>query len=159
MQTQADKKTRWFQTLAVIALVSATLSADEFRLGIGSPVAAGTPGTKKAFMAVRVEGCDQPGSARVTATAEGLVNGARRSVALTLTPVDRAGVYAVPETWPKEGAWVLNFSATYQNLKAGALVPVESTGFRREPAKFYPRFATPDEVDAILKQMAAAGMK
>ena len=144
---------------AVLWLLAAPLSAQEFRLGIGSPVATASPGNKKAFMAVRVEGCDQPGSAQVTATAEGLVNGARRSVPVTLRPADRPGAYAVLETWPNEGLWVLNFSASYRDLKAGALVPVEATGFRREPAKFYPRFATRDEVEILLKQMAAAARK
>jgi hypothetical protein len=141
--------------IATFGIMTATLSAQEFRLGLGAAVAAGSPGNKKAFMAVRVEGCDQPGSAHVTATAEGLVNGVRRSLPVTLRPGEQPGAYAVLESWPNEGLWVLNFSASYRDLKAGALVPVEATGFRREPAKFYPRFATRDEVEATLKLMAA----
>jgi hypothetical protein len=44
----------------------------------------------------------------LTGTAEGLVNGQRRSVALTFNrSADAPNAYTVPNTWGAEGVWVL----------------------------------------------------
>ncbi len=43
----------------------------------------------------------------VSGTAEGVVNGERRSLKLDFTGTAREGVYALKRTWPKEGTWTL----------------------------------------------------
>src|SRR2546423_13532305 len=47
----------------------------------------------------------------VTGTAEGIVNGERRSVKLEFAPTGREGVYALRQTWPQEGTWTLVIKA------------------------------------------------
>ena len=47
----------------------------------------------------------------VTGTAEGIVNGERRSVKLEFSETGRDGVHALKRTWPKEGTWTLVINA------------------------------------------------
>jgi hypothetical protein len=51
-----------------------------------------------------------PDISALSGTAEGLVNGARRSIALKLDATSRPGVFAVRKQWPSEGAWVLRIT-------------------------------------------------
>ena len=47
----------------------------------------------------------------VIGTAEGIVNGERRSVKLEFAPTGREGVYALRQTWGQEGTWTLVIKA------------------------------------------------
>jgi len=47
----------------------------------------------------------------VTGTAEGVVNGERRSLKLNFAGTSREGVYALKRTWPTEGTWTLVIKA------------------------------------------------
>jgi hypothetical protein len=147
-------------TLILIALAGSAF-AGEFKLDIGSPVAAGVPGTgtpqaskvKDGVFAVRSEGCADAAKAQITATAEGLVNGTRQTLSLHLLPGAVPGVYVVSHEWPTHGAWVVNVSGSCAAAKAGALVPIRSGGFLRESAKFFPRSTTEAEIVASLKSL------
>lgn len=163
--------------LILIALAASGFAAD-FTLAIGSPSAAsipgsenppGTPGTpaqvrkvKNAQFAVRTENCADPANALIAATAEGLVNGQRQSVALRLIPGSGPGVYLVPAVqeaqgvWPNggKGVWVVRLIGNCAGAKAGALVPIGPGGFIRESSKFFPRLATQAEIEASLKSLA-----
>lgn len=150
----------------VLVGLSVCAMGGDFMLAIGSPVAASLPATpnapgaaplratkvaKDALMAVRTEGCADPAKAQITATAEGVVNGARQTMALTLMPVAAPGVFVILREWQDPGAWVVSLTGVCAGAKAGALVPIGPTGFLRESSKFFPRFATKAELDAMLK--------
>lgn len=65
----------------------------------------------------------------VTGTAEGLVNGSRRSIPLTLTTTSRTGVYAVAKQWPNDGVWTLVVTVTQgRNDTVSAIVDLSATG-------------------------------
>lgn len=100
--------------------------------------AGASAGGDDAFVVVRsFHGC-HPGSLAVTGTAEGLVGGARRSMALQLAPTDTAGVYRVRRQWPREGVWVLRLTVTEGDGHATALVGVGPSGdvaVIRQPAR------------------------
>ena len=97
----------------------------------------------------------------LTGTAEGLVNGQRRSVALTFNrAADAPNAYTVPNTWGAEGVWVLNISATGDHLGAGAVVGLDRNGepaFTRFPRTTVgaSRPATSREADAMLRALDA----
>jgi hypothetical protein len=96
---------------AVVGLAGAQWAlAGGFFLTIGNPVAANVPQAKGAVLVVRPDGCHEPAKAQITGTAEGIVNGARRSVPLKLTALPTPGVYAVNREWPAEGVWVVNLT-------------------------------------------------
>jgi hypothetical protein len=123
-----------------------------FRFEIGSPVASQDFHAKSAAFVFRTAGCPEPEKAHVSATAEGLVNGARRSIALQVSPANtRPGVYAVFQMWPPEGQWVVNIKGTCGNAAAGAVIPIGPKGFIRDLSKFFPRPASDAEIDAALK--------
>ena len=144
-------------TLFALALVASSAWGKDFSLTIGNPVAValadGVVKKKDAGMAVRVENCADVANAHVTATAEGIVNGARRSVPVRLVPATTPGAFAVSHDWPLEGAWVVHLTGHCGASTASAVVPFGPVGFLRESSKFFPRAATAAEVEAVLKTL------
>lgn len=132
------------------------LGASPFTLTIGSPVAANVP-VKSAGLAVRLEHCEDLSKASLTATAEGLAAGVRKSVPLQVVAGKTPGVYAVIQSWPGEGAWVVDLKAACGNFRAGAVVPFHGAAFDRQSLKIFARFATPEEVDGSLAKLSGGG--
>jgi hypothetical protein len=154
-------------TVGVLALV-AGVTAQEFTLQVGQPIAGNGLPAKSSLLVVRPGGCANPASAHISATAEGIVNGARRSVPLTLSPLPTPGVHAVPKDWATGGVWIVNLVGTCAGKTAGAIVPVATVPvvkgtpditFRRETVKLLAHQATPTEIDASLKALTTGGQK
>lgn len=146
----------WRLSIGVLA-VTATAFAQSFTFTIGSPVASQDGRSKLAAFVFRTEGCADVTKVHVDGTAEGLVQGARKSVALKLAAMSTPGVYAVYPTWPA-GDWVVRLHGTCAGASAGALIPIGPGGFIRADSKFFPRPATPLELDTAL-QILAKGRK
>jgi hypothetical protein len=93
-----------------LALASAAMAGG---FGLSARRSTDHPKVKGGVLLVQAEGCYGPG-ATVSATAEGLVNGRRRSIPLRLTKVgtDSAGTvtYTLRRQWPAEGVWVLSLT-------------------------------------------------
>jgi hypothetical protein len=51
-----------------------------------------------------------PKLADLSATAQGLVNGSRRSMTIRLDTTSKPGVFAVRRQWPSDGTWLLQIS-------------------------------------------------
>jgi hypothetical protein len=146
--------------IAVATSVLAVLAmAGGFTFEIGSPVAAQVPAAKTAAFAFRAQGCSEPSKSQITAGAEGIVHGTRRSAALNVAAMEKPGVYAVFQTWGSEGRWVIVLKGVCGPETAGAIVPIGPKGFIRESAKFFSRPATAAEVDASLKSLVEGGPK
>ncbi|HYT04679.1 MAG TPA: hypothetical protein VEM13_07340 [Gemmatimonadales bacterium] len=64
-----------------------------------------------AFLLVHAFHHQTPVGYVVTGTAEGIVNGERRSLKLEFTETSRDGVYALKRLWPEEGTWTLVITA------------------------------------------------
>jgi hypothetical protein len=143
---------------ALAAFVKLALAA-EFTFSIGSPVASQDFRSKSAAFVFRTEGCADPAKPQISGTAEGLVNGVRRSVVLKLMETSRPGVYAVNQNWPGEGEWVVALKGTCADANAGAIVPIGPNGFVRESSKFFPRRATNAEIETSLKALAQGKKK
>jgi hypothetical protein len=145
--------------LACAACAIAALAGGNFTFTIGSPVAARDFRAKVAAFAFRTQGCADPAKSQIDATAEGLVKGERRSVELKVQAMSKPGVYAVYQTWPAEGEWVVNLRGRCSDANAGAIVPIGPNGFIRESSKFFTRPATPMEIEASLKALAQSQKK
>jgi hypothetical protein len=150
---------RHVASLVVLMTAAPATAGTMFRLEIGPPVAAGTGSTvtkqfkKNVVLVVRPRVCDAPGRVQISGTAEGLVNGARQSIALDLIPVDPvAGVYAALQQWPDRGHWVLQLNGSCPSPKASAstLVPMNGSTFIREKTRVLREPATPQQVEAAL---------
>jgi hypothetical protein len=124
---------------------------------IGSAVAAGNFRAKNALFAVRSKGCAQPGKTELRGTAEGLVDGERRTVQLKhVTAMPTPGVFTVVQEWPPMGVWVVNLIAQCGESTASALVPIGPKGFVRESSKFFARPAAHEEITESLQGLAAS---
>ena len=146
--------------IALAILATAMLAAAQgFTFHIGSPVASQDFQFKTASFVFRTEGCADPGKAQISATAEGVVKGERRSVALKVVAGSKPGIYAVNQSWPPEGQWAVILKGTCADLSAGAIVPMGPNGFIRESSKFCSRPATDSEIETSLKAFTQGGKK
>lgn len=106
----------------------------------------------------------------VTGTAEGLVGGERRSIPLTITVTDRAGIYAVARPHLDEGRWVLvirldtgngNGATALVSLDGETQVAGVSVPSRADREGWtIPREVSAEEIDTMLRQggLASSGL-
>ena len=98
--------------LALVAL-SAAFTAPAIAkwppwLSIESPVNPFDPTARGAAFLVHAMMCEgSPQLADISGTAEGIVNGLRRSIPLRFDETGRPGVFAVRRQWPTEGTWLV----------------------------------------------------
>jgi hypothetical protein len=148
----------WTLRLAVaVFAVTAPAHPAGFTFSVGNAVASQDFRYKTAAFVFRTEGCADPAKAQISGTAEGMVNGARRSMVLKVMATSKPGVYAVEQNWPPQGAWVVSLRGTCAEESAGAIVPFGPRGMIREAAKFFARPAADAEIDAALKALAQGG--
>jgi hypothetical protein len=113
-----DRRAAWGWALVLLLAAAAPSLAGGFYVMLQQPAATSDPRLKDAVLIVHPGGCIQAGTTAVSVTAEGLVNGERRSIAV---PVSRVSpdVYAVKQHWPAEGAWVLVIRGSAQHAGGG----------------------------------------
>ena len=138
---------------AVLAL------AEGFSFTVANPVASQDFRAKGAAFVFRTESCADAAKAQISATAEGLIKGSRRSVPLKVMALSKPGVYAIYQSWPTEGEWVVTLKGACMDSNAGAIVPIGPKGLIRESSKFFPRPATDAEIETSLKALAQGGNK
>ncbi|OLC37427.1 MAG: hypothetical protein AUH75_12355 [Gemmatimonadetes bacterium 13_1_40CM_4_65_7] len=123
------------RSLALAALAGVLLAAPAFALkgppwiSIELPVNPYDKSTRDAFLLVHSFHHGTAMGFIVTGTAEGVVNGERRSLKLDFAGTSREGVYALKRTWPKEGTWTLVIKANQgPDDAATAVVDLGSDG-------------------------------
>lgn len=146
---------------AVALLATAVGAGTMFRLEIGSSAALGTDkkfkNGQEIVVAVRAVMCQDLPNVKVTGTAEGLVNGKRESLPLSLMVVDPTeAVYAIQQQWPQDGAWVLHLKGACSNPKAEAstLVAVSKGAFIREKSVVLREPATRKQLEDAVADLA-----
>ena len=147
---------------ALALLATASAAGTSFRIEIGSTAALGMDkkfknSPKKLVVAVRAVVCGDLATVKITGTAEGLVNGTRRSLPITLTAVDPAeAVYAIAQQWPQEGAWVLHLKGSCSTPKADAstLVAVARGTFIRDRSQVLRDPATKKQIEEAVAMLA-----
>ena len=70
------------------------------------------PKVRDAFLVVHAFHHNTPVGLPVSGTAEGIVNGKRRTIALSFVPLAREGAFALRKQWPDEGRWLLALHVT-----------------------------------------------
>ena len=91
-------------------------------------------------------------------TAEGLVNGQRRSVTLSFDSTGEMNAFAIRRSWGDDGVWVLNIGTPAEHGGAGAVIGVDRSGVAawvRYPRNYQgiTRMATRGEVDQLLRAL------
>jgi hypothetical protein len=115
--------------LLVLSILAAPLFAGALVLEIGNPGANPEALAKHAVLVARMTACKSPEKTTVTATAEGIVNGTRRSIPLKVVPLSTAGTYALMREWPATGTWTVKMIAVnpdYKDYAASVVVPIEN---------------------------------
>jgi hypothetical protein len=116
--------------------------------------------TRGAFLLVHSFHHQLAMSSAITGTAEGLIRGERRSIALKFDSTTRPGVYALRKQWTDDGVWSLVLSVTqHDNDPAQALVEIGADGgissirvpTRREREWTIPRRITAQEIEQSLQ--------
>ena len=102
--------------LALTALLG--LSSGPPWISIEYPVNPHDQSMRGAFLLVHTFHHSTPIVYPVEGTAEGIVNGERRTIKLEFTETSRTGVYGLRRQWPTEGVWTLV-------IKGGATAVVE----------------------------------
>jgi hypothetical protein len=102
----------------------------------------------------------------VSGTAEGVVNGERRTITLRFETTSRTGVYALRKQWSSEGSWMLVITVTQGDHDRGgvaqALVELSPTGSvasvqvptQQHAEGAFPRRLTAQEVETAVRAQA-----
>ena len=136
---------------AAILALAAQLYAGGFYLQAGNADSVEAQ-KANAVLTVKAVGCNDPAKTAVTATAEGLVNGERRTIPLKLSPLSESGSYALTRQWPKEGRWVIHLSATSNVGVAEALAVDGPGGMDVTHGTGGHLVFTPSEIDWMLRK-------
>jgi hypothetical protein len=151
-------------TLVLSAAVATPALAGPPWLSIELPANPLDPTTKGAFLVVRTYHHDKTVDFQLEARAEGFVNGKRTTIPLTLERTSREGAYALKQTWPTAGDWVLVITGMPGEGSVTALVSVSDGNVRnvRVPSKVVengrwtvPTQVTQSDVEAELKSLVA----
>jgi hypothetical protein len=139
-------------------------------ISIETPVNPYDASTRGAFLIVHTFHHGSQLDAPVSGTAEGMVNGARRTIPLELTRTSRAGAYALRRQWGDGGVWTLDIVAKqHEDDVAQALVEIGPNGdvTRVEvPVRYdarngnmpLPRRISAQEIDSALRLRARGGV-
>lgn len=105
---------RFTKFLAVSALIATTAftAVGPPWISIETPANPYDTASRGAFLLVHAFHHGTPVSFPVSGSAEGIVNGERRTISLALNPTSRPGVYALRKQWPDDGVWTLVLSVT-----------------------------------------------
>ncbi|MGQ0648006.1 MAG: hypothetical protein ACT4P7_10575 [Gemmatimonadaceae bacterium] len=122
--------------------------------------------TRGAYLVVHAFHHGTPMAFPVSGTAEGIVNGQRRTVPLEFKTTSRTGVYALTKQWSDAGTWTLVISvAQGEDDKVSAIVDIAPTGevakvqvpTRRERNYTIPARVSMTDVEASLRARASVG--
>ena len=95
-----------FRSLAAAAALLITLAPAAFAGG-GSSANVQGPDRDGRTYTVRTYDCGSLANVRVTAWAEGLVDGKRQTLPLKLKKTGQTGVYQFTRSWPAAGQWAI----------------------------------------------------
>jgi len=158
------------RSLAVAALASVLFAAPAFAskgppwISIELPANPYDRSTRDAFLLVHSFHHGTAMGFIVTGTAEGMVNGERRSIKLDFAETSREGVYALKRSWPQEGTWTLVIKANQGPDDAATAVvdlgPDGDVAAIRVPTMQRGSWTVPapvslSEIDAALRSRAA----
>jgi hypothetical protein len=152
---------------AAVTLAAATASpawAGPPWLSIEFPANPMNKSTQGAYLLVHTFHHEQATSFTVEARAEGMVNGQRKTLPLTLERTDREGVYALKQSWPDTGDWVIVIVGAPGEGSVTALVSIADNNVRgiRVPTKkiengrwTVPVQVTQADIEAELRSLVA----
>lgn len=151
--------------VALLAITATPLSAGPPWISIELPGNPFDQNARDAFLIVHAFHHGEPVEYPVAGTAEGIVNGQRKTIPLTFQKTQRPGAFAVKKQWTDGNVWVLAFTVTQEKDDvAGALVTIAADGHASrvetltklgEGGRQFPRAIAKRDIDAAMQ--AATG--
>src|SRR5262249_9782874 len=88
----------------------------------------------------------------ITAAAEGIINGHRKSIPLKLEVLSQQSTFALARQWPAEGRWVITVTASNPKFgwTPGEMVRVEGDSVLFDDIKRFGHAPTKDDIEAAL---------
>jgi hypothetical protein len=139
--------------LLALSVLAVPLFAGALLLEVANPASNPEAMKNHAILVARITACHSPAETTVVATAEGVVNGMRKSIPLKVIALSTAGTFAVVREWPQQGAWAIKVVATnpqYRNYATSVLVPIRNDSVQLSDAKHYFHAPTDAEVSLAL---------
>jgi hypothetical protein len=118
-----------WNSLLALSILAAPLLAGALRLEVGNPATNQEALAQHAVLVAWTTACHSPEKTSLTATAEGVVNGIRKSIPLKVVSLSTPGTFAVTRDWPNEGTWAIKIVATnpeYKDYATSAVVPIQN---------------------------------
>ena len=145
-----NTKCKAIAATAMLALAGHLL-AGGFYLALGNPDASPEARRLNAVLTIKATGCHDPATAKLSATAIGMVNGQRREIPLKVEALSPPGMFALAQQWPNEGRWVIKLVARNGELFTNSLIAAGPAGLDRFHDHANIREFTAADVDAMLK--------
>ncbi len=139
--------------LFALFVLAVPIFAGALTLEVGNPASNPEALTSHAVLVARITACHSPEKTTVQATAEGVVNGLRKSIPLKVISLSTAGTFAITREWPEAGNWAVKMVATnpdYKDYATSVLVPVRNDAAQFSAAKHYFHAPTDAEVSLAL---------
>ena len=146
---------RFLNIVFATALAAAPLLAGALTLRIDDVKTNPEAVAKNAIVVAHITACHSPEKTKISATADGIVNGKRQTILLKVQNLSEPGAFAVARQWPSEGTWTVTMIATnpdYKNYATSIVVPIREDAADRADAKVFYHAASADEVSSVLKQ-------
>jgi hypothetical protein len=143
---------RWLSIVPLIA-VTAFVKLGPPWISIEYPANPYDSGSRGAYLLVHAFHHGTPVSFPISGTAEGIVNGTRRTVSLEFNTTARPGVYALNKQWSDEGVWTLVVAVTQGKGEfdtASAIIELGANGQVASvnvPTKMHANYRVPDRVN------------
>jgi len=140
------------KTIVTLMLACAgPMFAGGFWLQVGNPEANPVAGKMGAVATIKAVGCHDPATAKVTATATGVVNGERRTIPLELHPLGEPGAYGLAQQWPKEGKCVIQLVGRNGEQFTNTLIGAGPGGVDRGHSRLDMKAFAASDVEAMLQ--------
>lgn len=142
-----------WKSLLAFSILAVPLFAGALRLEVGTPATNQEALAQHAVLVAWTTACHTPEKTTITATAEGVVNGMRKSIPLKVIPLSAPGIFALTREWPNGGTWAIKMVATnpeYKDYATSAVVPIQNNAAQLDAAKRYSHAPTETELSASL---------
>jgi len=105
--------------IPLVLFIAAIVFAGGFQLSV-------EPGSgRNEALIVKTFGCHVPSDAKLIGTAEGIINGERKTVNLQFKH-NLKGVFTVAKQWADEGVWIVTIRGKYNGMTSNAIVEIDS---------------------------------
>jgi len=169
MQWRSFSRSMVVAGMAFVALAASPATAGPPWISIEYPPSPYDPTTRDAFLLVHSFHHGTPMNFPVSGSAEGIVNGQRRSVKLGFAKTSRTGTFALKKQWLNEGTWTLMITVTQGESAGNAVTALVDIGAGGEVASVkvptvrrdgwnIPKTVTVQEVDAALRSRVASAV-